>query len=194
MRTFSLLVALTMFFLLGCNDSPPKGKRGELNESGNKDNAKIDDAGGPVQFEGLTLTAPKGWGRKAPQSTFILGEFVLPRAEGDTLDGRLTLSVAGGTIDENIARWKGQFVGKLEKSHQEKLDANGLTATLVDFSGEFNDQRGPNAPAVKRPDFRMIAAIIPVGDQLHFVKATGPRKTMDHHADKIKAFIASAKK
>jgi hypothetical protein len=174
----------------------PKGKRGGPGDDGSKQNesGKLDESGGEVRFESLTLKAPKGWGRKAPQSTFILGEFVLPKVEGDGQDGRLTLSVAGGSVEANIDRWKDQFVGKPEKAQQEKIDVHGLAVTLVDLSGEYKDQKGPSAPAVKRPDYRMIGAIIPVGEQLHFVKAVGPKKTMERHADDIKAFIRSAKK
>lgn len=203
MRPFWLFGVFMGLFLLGCGDAPPKPKRGGLKEPGNKDetglvqggnDAKLDDAGGEVRIDGLTLTAPKGWGRKTPQSTFIQAEFVLARAEGENQDGRLTLSTAGGSVQANIDRWKDQFGGKPEKAHEEKIDVNGIAATLVDFSGDYNDQKGPFAPGVKRSDFRMIGAIIPVGEQLHFVKAVGPKKTIESHAEKIKTFILSAKK
>jgi hypothetical protein len=151
------------------------------------------DAGPVVKLEGVSLTAPEGWSRKQPQSTFIQAEFLLPRVADDTLDARLTLSVAGGTIEANIDRWKDQFGGTPAKAQQEKMTANGLSITLVDFSGEFIDQRGPSAPKVLRADFRMIAGIIPAQGQLLFVKAVGPRKTMESHADSIKTFLSTAK-
>jgi len=203
MRRFWMLGGLLGLFLLGCSDAPPKPKRGGVKEPANKDDsvlvqggsdAKLDDAGGEVRMDRLTLTAPKGWGRKTPQSTFIQAEFVLPRAEGESQDGRLTLSTAGGSVQANIDRWKDQFGGKPEKAHEEKIDVNGIAVTLVDFSGDFMDQKGPLAPGVKRSDFRMIGAIIPDGDQLHFVKAVGSKKTIESHAEKIKTFIRSAKR
>jgi hypothetical protein len=39
----------------------------------------------------------------------------------------------------------------------------------------------------------MIAAVIAVGGQLHFIKATGPQKTIASDADAIRPFIRSAK-
>ncbi len=66
--------------------------------------------------------------------------------------------------------------------------------TLIDFSGNFNDQRGPFAPAVQRPGYRMIAAIVPVEGQLYFIKATGPEKTIAAHADKIHEFIRTVER
>lgn len=152
----------------------------------------LDASSGEVKLDALTLTAPDDWVRKPTQSSFVEAEFALPKAEGDDADGRLTVSIAGGSVEANIDRWKDQFV-EMTDSKEEKIDAGGLEATLVDFSGVFNDQRGPFTPAVTRSDYRMIAAVIPVGQQLHFVKATGPQKTIEAHAEKIKAFVRSAK-
>jgi hypothetical protein len=38
----------------------------------------------------------------------------------------------------------------------------------------------------------MIAAIIPIGAQPYFVKATGPQKTIEAHSEAIRQFISSA--
>jgi hypothetical protein len=169
---------------------PPIGAGGG---GGGAAEAPASDEGPEVKLGGITFTAPETWQRKAPQSSFIQAEFALPKAEGDDADGRLTVSSAGGSIEANIERWKGQFT-KLENSHQEKIESAGVEATLVNLSGEFNDQRGPFAPAVSRPNYRMIAAIIPLGEQPYFVKATGPQKTLEAHAEAIEQFVASAKR
>lgn len=153
----------------------------------------LDDSGGPLELDAITSTAPAGWQRKPPSSSFVAAEFALPGAEGEDADGRLTVSTAGGGVEANIDRWKGQFNPLAKESPQEEIDLNGLKATVVDFSGDFSDQRGPFAPAVQRPDYRMIAAIIPVEGQLFFIKATGPQKTIASHADKIHEFIRSVK-
>jgi hypothetical protein len=44
---------------------------------------------------------------------------------------------------------------------------------------------------VAREGYRMLAAIIPVGDQLHFIKAYGPEKTMARHAEAFHDFVKS---
>lgn len=51
------------------------------------------------------------------------------------------------------------------------------------------------APAVTRPDYRMIAAVLEVPGQkgLTFIKFYGPKKTVAAHADEVKAFIRSMK-
>jgi hypothetical protein len=152
------------------------------------------DNGGAVELDKITLTAPEDWQRNQAGSQFVLAEFTLPKAEGDDADGRLTVSVAGGSTEANIDRWKTQFGGQPEKQSQQQIEAGGLQITLVDFSDEFNDQRGPFAPATKRPGYRMLAAIIPVDGQLHFIKATGPEKTIAAHAEAFDAFVRSVQK
>jgi hypothetical protein len=114
-------------------------------------------------------------------------------AETDDADGRLTISTAGGTVEANIDRWKGQFDPQPTEASQEEVDVSGFKITIVEYSGDFNDQRGPFAPATKRPGHRMIAAVIPVEGQLYFIKATGPKKTIESHADAIHSLIRSVR-
>ena len=102
-------------------------------------------------MDAITLTAPAGWQRMQPSSSFVAAEFVLPRAEGDDADGRLTVSTAGGSVEANIDRWKGQFGPQAKQAPQEEIDVAGMKVTVVDLSGDFNDQRGPFAPAVSGP-------------------------------------------
>jgi hypothetical protein len=150
-----------------------------------------DNLGGEVEVAGIQLAAPPGWETRPPGSALIAAEFSLPRADGDDTDGRLTISTAGGTVEANIDRWKGQFDPQPQEASQEEIDVAGKKVTIVDLSGDFNDQRGPFAPAVKRPGYRMIAAVIPADGQLHFVKATGPQNTIAKHSDAIQQFIRS---
>jgi hypothetical protein len=151
------------------------------------------DLGPEVTAGSIRLTAPDGWVRKQPRSQFVEAEFALPKAEGDTSDGRLTISLAGGSVKDNVSRWRDQFGGKPEKDAQQDLEIAGRKVTVVDFVGTYADQPGPFAPAVERPGYRMLAAIVPVGEQLHFIKAYGPQKTMTDHEDAFHAFLRSLK-
>jgi hypothetical protein len=154
---------------------------------------QLNDSAGRISLNGITLDPPANWESKQPGSSIIAAEFVLPRAQGDDSDGRLTLSTAGGTLEANLDRWKGQFDPQPQEATQEEIDVAGLKVTIVDYSGDFNDQRGPFAPAVKRSGYRMIAAVVPIEGQLYFIKATGPKGTIANHADAIHKFIRSAR-
>ncbi len=137
------------------------------------------------------LTAPDQWVRKPLTSPFLLAEFALPKVEGDTDDGRLTVSTAGGTVENNLDRWKGQFGGTPESASEEVVEVGGIQVTWVDYAGTFTDQRGAMAEVTPKPGYRMLAAIIPLGDQLFFIKGYGPQKTVAAYADQIRLFLQS---
>jgi hypothetical protein len=209
MRWLLLFCILSSLFVLGCREeaAPPNPSQGgelrqvEADRPRSADGTAADrpashpsdGAEDDVQLDAITLTAPAGWERKPTSSPFVIAELALPRIEGDEADGRLTISTAGGSVEANIDRWKGQFEPQPESASQEDVDVGGLKVTIVDLSGTFNDQRGPFAPGERRPGYRMIAAVIPVEGQLHFIKATGPQNTIASHADAIHQFIRSAR-
>lgn len=146
---------------------------------------------GEIAIDQIRFSAPNTWIQKPPRSAILLAEFSLPRAEGDPADGRLTVTRAGGSINDNVERWRKQFGPKPEKESQEKIEVGGIPITLVDFWGMYLDQRGPFAPAVESPGYRMLGAIADVEGQLYFVKAYGPAKTMAAHAGEFRAFVDS---
>jgi hypothetical protein len=164
---------------------PAEGKLAGSSAATSSDGANV-----VVELNAITLKAPAGWQRKPAGSSFVTAEFVLP-GEGDSADGRLTVSTAGGSVEANIDRWKGQFQPEPESASEEVVEVAGLKVSMVDLSGTFNDRRGPFAPGELRPGYRMIAAVIPVNGQLHFIKATGPQDTIASHAEEINAFIRS---
>jgi hypothetical protein len=140
----------------------------------------------------LRMKAPATWIRKQPQSTIVEHEFAIPASKGDAADGRLTVMAAGGGVDANIDRWYGQFTqpdgaSTRDRAKVKKLKVAGEEVHWVDISGTFKDQRGPVAPAVERPKYRMLAAIIATKSGNYFIKFYGPERTV---ADNEKAFQA----
>jgi len=140
----------------------------------------------------LKLVAPDSWKRTKPQNNVIEHEFAIPAAEGDARDGRLTVSTAAGGVEPNVQRWIGQFIqpdgsDTKNRAKTKKLAAAGEDIFLVDLSGTFKDQAGPFAPAVERPKYRLLGAIISTKKLgTHFVKFYGPEKTI---ADNEKGFM-----
>ena len=99
---------------------------------------------------------------------------------------------AGGSVEANIDRWYGQFTqpdggNTRDRAKVQKIKVGGEEIHLVDLSGTFKDQRGPMAPAVERPKYRMLAAIIATKNAgSYFIKFYGPERTV---ADNEKAFV-----
>jgi hypothetical protein len=157
----------------------------------------------PLAGGKMSMTAPATWTRKKPKVRFIEHEFALAAAKGDTTGGRLTIMQAGGGVKANVARWQGQFAqpkGQTAKVSKQKIA--GQTVHLIDIAGTYSDRRGPFAPAVKRPDYRMLAAIIeaqttrnggkvPLGT--YYIKLYGPKKTIASHEKDFKSMVKSLK-
>ena len=207
------VVSICVFLLAGCGDRHHPAVRGTALEAESAaDEARPSspepfhsraaagpDGAGPsaeslgpeVDLEAARFKAPAGWVRKQPRSGIVAAEFSLPRVEPDTVDGRLTVAVAGGTVEENVEMWRRQFAGKPDKESQEKLTVAGVPVTLVDFSGTYTGQRGMMGGAEEGKGYRMLGAILDVGGRLHFVKCYGPQKTVDAHAAEFRSFIQS---
>ncbi|MGY8769405.1 MAG: hypothetical protein ACKVH8_13385 [Pirellulales bacterium] len=139
----------------------------------------------------IQLTAPKAWKVVQPRVRIIDYEFSVDAAKEDKVPGRVTIMGAGGGIEDNIARWVGQFSGAKKEPTIEKKIA-GQTVYLVDIAGGYTDRRGPFAPATKYENFRMLSAIIKT-EKLgqYFVKFYGPAKTVESNEKNFKAMIES---
>jgi hypothetical protein len=140
--------------------------------------------------EKYVLTSPAGWVVKPPKSRIIEHEFEIPAAEGDAAGGRVTVMGAGGSVDDNIKRWEGQFKsadGGEVKADIKKTKAADQEVHLVDLKGVYIDRpAGPFAggQAVDREGYRMLGAVIVTKDAegkpagQYFVKVYGPEKTI----------------
>lgn len=138
-----------------------------------------------------TMSAPKDWAKQSPRVNIIEAEFAIPKVEGDSADGRLTVMASGGGVEANVERWKGQF-SKTDDSSVKKMMVGDFEVHIVDISGTFKDQRGPFAPATMRPDYRMLGAIIVMEDGAdYFAKLYGPQKTIEKNAEAFMTFVKS---
>lgn len=141
----------------------------------------------------LEMTVPEGWKSVKPRVGIIDHELTVSAKEGDGNPGRLTLMGAGGSIEANIERWKGQFV-KLtaEEVKEEKVAEQNVH--FVEFIGDFKDQRGPFAPAEVQEGYTMLAAIVTT-DKLgnYFLKFYGPSETVGQNKEKFMQMVKSLK-
>ena len=147
-----------------------------------------------IQFAdgNLAVDAPSTWLRKRPATSIVEYEYAIPASKGDENEGRMTLMGAGGGVEANIDRWYGQFTqpdggNTRERAKVKKIKVAGEEVHLVDISGTYKDQRGPLNPAVERPKYRMLAAIIPTKSAgTYYLKFYGPQQTV---ADNEQAFL-----
>ena len=86
----------------------------------------------------------------------------------------------GGSTEANIQRWTAQFpeVAPADVKRVERK-ANGMKQTVVDIHGTYDGSSMTIREAVKKPNYRMIAAVVETPAGSYFFKLTGPQKTVE---------------
>jgi hypothetical protein len=150
-------------------------------------------AGGQLQMQ-----VDKAWKAVQPRVRIIEHEFSVPAHKDDDHPGRVTIMHAGGTVEENMDRWIGQFTAPdgetlKDRTKKETKKVAGLEVHLIDISGTYHDRPGgPVAPAVERPSYRLLGAmIVSAKTGNYFVKFTGPQRTVAAHEKAFASMIDS---
>jgi len=100
-----------------------------------------------------------------------------------------------GTIQQNFARWVGQFQqpdgrSSVEVAKTRQFYAGGLPIYVLDVTGIFVAETRPGSGVREnKQDWRMIGAVAEASDELVFVKATGPDATLERWSASIDAFL-----
>lgn len=187
--TFSILLTLVFFNAGQAQDDKGSGKK-------KKADHKFTVEAGSKNYD---FTASSDWKKIKPKFDFYQAEFNLPKAEGDEKEGRITFSVVGGTIDQNLERWVGQFKG-LDEGDENSLkkmnkEVNGAKVQLIHIQGTFMDSAGgPFGPKTERENYVLMGAAIETGGGANvYIKAYGPKKTMEANHNNLKAMLDSLK-
>lgn len=130
---------------------------------------------------GVHWTAPSSWKAQAARP-MRAATYVVPAAPGDKEDGECGIYYfgqgKGGSVDDNMKRWVGQFELAQQDAQPRKRTVNGLNVTSIDLSGTYTGAGGPMATtkAIK-PGYRLLGAIVEAPEGLIFIKFTAPAKT-----------------
>ncbi len=185
--------------LIGCSEQPKPAAEVPIAKAPAVDAPKvpkpstISDSTKSEPFEatvaGFKFKVPADWVEQPPKSQFVLGEFSIP-GEGGT--ARLTLSSAGGGIEANVERWRGQFHrGPTDPEPREsEIMFDGQKGTLVELAGTYTDMFGGGAP---NKSWRMLGVAVPLGSTNYFVKLTGPATIVTPRREEFVKFVESAK-
>jgi hypothetical protein len=148
----------------------------------------------------VKFTAPDGWVAEKPSSSMRQAQYKLPRVAGDPEDAEMVVFYfqgGGGGVQANIDRWIGQFT-KADGSPatgQAKIDrgeSHGIPLTTVDVSGTYLASSGAMMDgAVKKENFRMLAAVAETSAGPWFFRLTGPAKTVAKWAPSYRQFLDS---
>jgi len=148
----------------------------------------------------LDFQAPKVWEQKKPRFNIVEAEFEAKSSKPDTASARLTIMASGGSIEQNLERWVGQFSqedGSTTEDHMKQTEEkiNGMQVYLVDITGTYADSAGPFAGnATQRKGYRMVGAIVETklaGN--YYFKMYGPQETIEEHQKRFLEMVKSVK-
>lgn len=146
---------------------------------------------------GLAADVPPAWIEKPSSSSMRLATILLPRVEGDTQDGEMSviqLPGGAGGLQANVARWEGQFQEKPKAVTESVQTAGGVNVMKVQIAGTFSPGGGPMmATGGPISDALLLGAIVelPGGTGLLFFKSWGPKSTMERWRESFDGFVAS---
>ena len=145
---------------------------------------------------GVKWTVPRAWSDQA-SSAMRVATYKVPGAKGAET-GEVAVFFfgpgQGGSVDANVERWSRQFEGTPKAERSSKL-VNGLAVTMVRLAGTYLAPGGPMMQSQgKRPDFRLLGAIVEAPEGLVFFKLTGPAATVASAQASWDALLASLAK
>ena len=102
----------------------------------------------------------------------------------------------GGSAEDNVARWVGQF-SDLQSKNVEHTESGPLRLTLVRAAGTYAlAPMGPRAPRqAPQADHALFGLIVEGGPQGSvFVRATGPESLIEAQTPTLNAFARSVRR
>ena len=112
--------------------------------------------------------------------------------DGDKEDAELVIFFfgkgSGGSNEDNIKRWKGQFIAPEGKSIDEVTKVENFKlgkaadVAYVDIQGTFKSKFppfDPNAKEIRKENFRRLGVIFDCDGGPYFITLTGPAKTVE---------------
>jgi hypothetical protein len=156
----------------------------------------------PSEAAGIAWTVPAAW-ELGPAHQIRLATYRIRAIAGDPEDAECAVYFfgpgQGGTVEANIERWVHQFTAPdgqspVQSGITAKRDIAGLKVSTLTVSGTYLAGAGmmsQQQEVVKKPNFRMRAAIIEAPQGLVFFKLTGPRNTVAAADGDFNSLLAS---
>lgn len=147
----------------------------------------------------FTFSIPEGWRSVTPASPMRAAELYAPGPEGTGEAGEAIVTVfhfgpgQGGSVQDNVDRWFGQFDGSLDEkgAATAKETIGTVPVTFVRAHGTFQSGM-PGQPTTPLEGQALLGAILenPGGDV--YVKMTGPAPTVQTAEEAFVQMIRAA--
>lgn len=137
-----------------------------------------------ASFLGLEGPKPASWQWREPQNQMVAVNYEVPAPEDIEGGEAAFLNVyffgagMGGSVQDNIERWRGQFRaddGSQVTQQVEQIQVNGLDVTLVELAGQW---RGFGARTFT-PNQLFLAGIVEAPIGRVFIRLAGDERTIE---------------
>lgn len=184
------IVLATTFLWFGCAK--------KTNQTGQQsDQQNMTATPPPNAVAGIHWTVPEGWTAQ-PKQPMRAATYAVPSPKEGQAAGDCGVFFfghgQGGTVEENLNRWVSQFEngGKHEFASQE---VNGLKVSTVRVQGTYLSPSGPMMESQgKKPDYKLLGAIVEAPEGVVFFKFVGPSQTVDANTTQFNQMISSLAK
>lgn len=146
---------------------------------------------------GVKWTVPTRWADAGARSMRV-ATYSIPVSGGDGEGGECAVFYfgpsQGGGVDDNIARWIGQFENA-DTPMRATRTVNGMQVHRVQVHGDYLAPSGPMMQSSgTKKGYMLIGSIVEGPNGGVFFKMTGPRKTMEAAASEFDAMMSSLAK
>ena len=158
-------------------------------------------AADPAKFAAgaFSFLVPEGWRSVTPASPMRAAELYAPGPEGTGAAGEAIVTIfhfgpgQGGSVQDNVDRWFGQFDGTLEDkgAATAKETIGTVPVTFVRARGTFQSGM-PGQPTTPLEGQALLGAILENPDGDVYVKMTGPFPTVEKAEEPFVQMIRTA--
>lgn len=167
-----------------------------------------DNKGPEVELGNLKSRVPADWKEVEPSPIQKQGgrikSFVIPKTGDDKYDADVLVfyfAGQGGSVKENVKRWKDMFIppqgkGIEEVAKTDEFKVGKATVTYVDIQGTYKFKKAPFVPddqAERRPNYRMIGVYFDCEGGPYFIRFVGPAKAVEQHKKGFDSWLKSFK-
>jgi hypothetical protein len=142
----------------------------------------------------LSFTAPSEWTKVNPTSPMRKAEFSITK---DSKTARIVFFYfgkdQGGTNQANIDRWQAQFENDRRNIQYQIIKDKNHPITYFYIEGTFLDGM-PGQPAVSKPNYALLGAIVEHSQGNVYVKMTGDQSLVKEITPAFKKMIESSPK
>lgn len=147
-----------------------------------------------IKAGSFTFTVPEGWKQVTPSSPMRKAQLEIARGPEKAEVTFFHFGAGqGGTTEENVARWYGQFPGSEKNRITENVQAGSVKITFAMTEGTFSSGM-PGGPTTPMTGYALCGAILESTSGSVFVKMTGPEAVVKASTEAFKKMVSEAAK